>query len=151
MPLLVLSILTVCPIRKKASKNFAAAFSKPSTPTTTAVSLTALLDEDDVTNRLLAKHPRASTELLEKLSHCSDKATRQNVTGNPNTPPETLVRLGQQFSIFAITSGGTSSNGEYGSFGDAIVGGALPVEFSRKKNHRPPRCYWQKDLSHIAQ
>lgn len=112
MPLLVLSIPTVCPIRKKTSKNFAASFLKPSTPTTTAASLTALLDKDDVTNRLLAKHPRASTELLEKLSHCSDKATRQNVTGNANTPPETLVRLGQQFSIFAITSGGTSSNGE---------------------------------------
>ncbi len=60
-------------------------------------SLMALVDKDDATNRLLARHPRASAELLEKLSHSSDKATRQAVTGNPNTPPQTFVRLGQQF------------------------------------------------------
>jgi hypothetical protein len=56
----------------------------------------ALFGKDDATNRLLAKHPRASGDLLEKLSHSSDKATRQGVAGNPNTAPETLVRLGQQ-------------------------------------------------------
>ncbi|PUE48946.1 hypothetical protein B9Z47_05375 [Limnohabitans sp. 2KL-1] len=66
-------------------------------PGATSESLTALLGEDDVTNRLLAKHPRASTYLLEKLSHSIDKTTRQNVAANPNTPPEHLVRLGQQF------------------------------------------------------
>jgi predicted DNA-binding WGR domain protein len=60
-------------------------------------SLMALLDKDDATNRLLAKHPRASGELLEKLSHSSDKATRKGVAGNPNTAPEILVKLGQQF------------------------------------------------------
>ena len=66
-------------------------------PEASPESLTALLGKDDATNRLLAKHPRASAELLEKLSHSSDKATRQAVTGNPNTPPESFVRLGQQF------------------------------------------------------
>lgn len=60
-------------------------------------SLMVLLDKDDATNRLLAKHPKASAELLEKLSHSRDKATRQAVTGNPNISPETIVRLGQQF------------------------------------------------------
>jgi len=59
--------------------------------------LSALFGKDDSTNRLLAKHPNASSELLEKLSHSSDKATRQAVAANPNTPPETYVRLGQQF------------------------------------------------------
>ena len=59
--------------------------------------LMALLDKDDQTNRLLAKHPNASSELLEKLSHSSDKPTRQGVASNPNTPTETFVKLGQQF------------------------------------------------------
>jgi len=47
-------------------------------------SLMALLNKDDATNRLLARHPRASAELLEKLSHSSDKATRSKVVLNPN-------------------------------------------------------------------
>ncbi len=66
-------------------------------PEASPQSLNVLLGKDDGTNRLLAKHPRASEELLEKLSHSSDKATRQAVTANPNTPPEVYVRLGQQF------------------------------------------------------
>jgi len=59
--------------------------------------LMALFNKDDLTNRMLAKHPKASADLLEKLSHSSDKATRQAVAANPNTPPETYVLLGQQF------------------------------------------------------
>jgi predicted DNA-binding WGR domain protein len=66
-------------------------------PEATAKSLLALLDKDDATNRLLAKHPKASAELLEKLSHSSDKPTRQAVALNPNTPKATLVRLAPQF------------------------------------------------------
>ena len=66
-------------------------------PEATPESLMALFGKDDATNRLLAKHPRASAELLEKLSHSSDQATRRGVASNPNTLPETLVRLGQQF------------------------------------------------------
>ncbi len=60
-------------------------------------SLLALLDKDIATNRLLAKHPRASSTLLEKLSHCSDKATREAVAENPSAPSETLQKLGAQF------------------------------------------------------
>lgn len=59
--------------------------------------LLPLLDKDEKTNRLLARHPKASAELLEKLAHSSDKTTRQGVTSNPNAAPETLARLGQQF------------------------------------------------------
>lgn len=66
-------------------------------PEASAESLMVCFGKDDATNRLLAKHPRASGQLLEKLSHSSDKATRQGVARNPNTAPETLVRLGQQF------------------------------------------------------
>jgi predicted DNA-binding WGR domain protein len=66
-------------------------------PEASPESLLALLNKDDATNRLLARHPRASADLLEKLSHSSDKATRQGVAANPNTPPETYVKLGQQF------------------------------------------------------
>jgi hypothetical protein len=66
-------------------------------PEATPEILLSLLDKDDATNRLLARHPRASAELLEKLSHSSDRAIRQAVASNPNTPPQTFVRLGQQF------------------------------------------------------
>jgi len=59
--------------------------------------LIPLLDKDDATNRLLAKHPRASSELLEMLSHSSDKATRKSVCLNPNSPKEVLLRLAPQF------------------------------------------------------
>jgi predicted DNA-binding WGR domain protein len=75
--------------------------SKPKSPVrgpeATPESLLALLDQDDATNRLLARHPRASGELLEKLSHSSDKATRQAVAQHPNTPKEALVALAPQF------------------------------------------------------
>ncbi|WP_108330238.1 WGR domain-containing protein [Limnohabitans sp. 2KL-1] len=66
-------------------------------PEASSESLLALLNKDDTTNRLLARHPRASADLLEKLSHSSDKATRQGVAANPNTQPATYVKLGQQF------------------------------------------------------
>ena len=66
----------------------------PSTPPKT---LATLLGQDSATDRLLSKHPRASAELLEQLSHSSDKATRARVTGNPNTSSETYLRLGAQF------------------------------------------------------
>jgi hypothetical protein len=48
-------------------------------------------------DRAIASHPSASGELLAKLSHSKDKATRARVTANPATPPADLVRLGQQF------------------------------------------------------
>ena len=60
-------------------------------------SLMALLDKDDATNRLLARHPRASTELLEKLSHSSDMAARKAVCLNPNSSKDVLIRLAPQF------------------------------------------------------
>jgi len=56
-----------------------------------------LMDKDDVTNRLLAKHPRASATLLEKLSHSSDKATRKAVCLNTNVDKAVLLRLAPQF------------------------------------------------------
>ncbi len=48
-------------------------------------------------DRAIASHPSASGELLTKLSHSNDKATRAKVAANPATPPAELVRLGQQF------------------------------------------------------
>ncbi len=59
--------------------------------------LLGLVGKDDVTDRLLAAHPRADAQLLERLSHSSDAATRRSVTKNPNTPQQAFVRLGQQF------------------------------------------------------
>jgi predicted DNA-binding WGR domain protein len=83
-------------IKKPTARNLA-----PTNPAkdanTKPESLLALLDKDNETNRLLAKHPNASDELLEKLSHSSDKATRKAVAANPSTPLVTYVKLGQQF------------------------------------------------------
>lgn len=59
--------------------------------------LEQLIDKDDVTNRLLAKHPHASGSMLERLSHSSDKVTRQCVVLHPNSPKEVLLRLAPQF------------------------------------------------------
>jgi predicted DNA-binding WGR domain protein len=88
-------------VSAKAAKAQPAKSAKPKNPAQDLEAapecLMALLDKDDATNRLLAKHPRASAELLEKLSHSSDQATRRAVAGNPNTPPQIYVRLGQQF------------------------------------------------------
>ncbi len=44
-------------------------------------------------DRLVAKHPNASAELLMKLSHSPDKATRDYIVLNPNTPKDVLTRL----------------------------------------------------------
>ena len=48
-------------------------------------------------DRLLAKHPNASPELLERLSHSSDKPTRRGVAINANAAKEVLLRLAPQF------------------------------------------------------
>ena len=66
-------------------------------PGATSEALMLLMDKDDVTNRLLAKHPQASAELLEKLSHSSDKATRRAVCLNTNVDKAVLLRLALQF------------------------------------------------------
>ncbi len=85
------------PRKKPAPAKKTAVTNPAKDPDASPESLLALLNKDDTTNRLLARHPRASADLLEKLSHSSDKATRQGVAANPNTPPETYVKLGQQF------------------------------------------------------
>ena len=59
--------------------------------------LISLLGQGDAIERLLAKHPKASVELLEKLSHSSDKTTRRNVVLNANAPRDVLVKLAPQF------------------------------------------------------
>lgn len=66
-------------------------------PDASPESLLPLLDQDDATNRLQAKHPNASAELLEKLSHSSDQATRKAVCLNPNADKAVLLRLAPQF------------------------------------------------------
>jgi predicted DNA-binding WGR domain protein len=77
--------------RKPAPKNPA------KDPEASPESLLPLLDQDDATNRLLARHPKASAEMLEKLSHSSDQATRKAVCLNPNADKDVLLRLAPQF------------------------------------------------------
>ncbi|MFM8356762.1 MAG: WGR domain-containing protein, partial [Gammaproteobacteria bacterium] len=48
-------------------------------------------------DRALASHANTSAEVLSRLSHSVDRATREKVTSNGNTPASDYVRLGQQF------------------------------------------------------
>ena len=66
-------------------------------PDATPSQLLALVGQSESVDRLLARHPNASGELLEALSHSSDKATRKNVALNAGAPKEALVRLAPQF------------------------------------------------------
>lgn len=88
-------------IKIQAQKISSARIIKPKNPAhdpwATSEGLMLLMDKDEVTNRLLAKHPRASAELLEKLSHSSDKATRKAVCLNTNVDKAVLLRLAPQF------------------------------------------------------
>ena len=87
--------------KTKVAKSSDAKRTKPKNPAqdpeATPGILLELLDKDDATNRLLAKHPKASEELLEKLSHSSEKAVRQAVVLHPNTPKTALLALAPQF------------------------------------------------------
>lgn len=48
-------------------------------------------------DRLIASSKRAGADTLKKLSHSSDDLTRECVTGNPNTPLETLNNLADEY------------------------------------------------------
>jgi predicted DNA-binding WGR domain protein len=52
---------------------------------------------NETIDRLLAKHLKASPQLLEKLSHSSDKTARRNVALNANTDKAVLLKLAPQF------------------------------------------------------
>ncbi len=47
--------------------------------------------------RLVARNPSASPELLQELASNNDKAIRQGVTTNPNTPTNVLILLAKEF------------------------------------------------------
>jgi hypothetical protein len=47
--------------------------------------------------RLVATNPTTSPELLQELSDSQDTITRRNVTANPNTPTQVLLKLGAEF------------------------------------------------------
>ena len=49
-------------------------------------------------NRLVARHPNASSELLARLAKSPDKPTRRNVALNPQTSKEVLLELAPTFA-----------------------------------------------------
>ncbi len=59
--------------------------------------LDALHGQGETVDRLLAKHPKASAELLEKLSRSADKTTRKYVAIHPNAAKSVLLALASQF------------------------------------------------------
>ena len=66
-------------------------------PESLSEQLDGLLDHGEAVDRLLARHPKASGVLLEKLSHSSDRTTRKYVAVNPNTTKELRLKLAPQF------------------------------------------------------
>jgi predicted DNA-binding WGR domain protein len=66
-------------------------------PETPPETLGSLVGTSETIDRALAKHPKASADLLEKLSHNSDETTRRNVVLSPNASKDVLVRLAPQF------------------------------------------------------
>lgn len=59
-------------------------------------SITALIK--NVTQaQLVAAEPCTDPELLRELALSPDQKTRQSVAGNPNTPPDILLKLGAEF------------------------------------------------------
>jgi len=66
-------------------------------PAATAEQLQACAGQGDAIDRLLAKHPNASTALLERPSHSSDKTAHKNLVLNASASKETLIRLALQF------------------------------------------------------
>jgi hypothetical protein len=56
-----------------------------------------VLSKVPAARRAVARDPSSHPEVLDALSHDSDKATRRAVAGNPNAPASALMRLGAQF------------------------------------------------------
>ncbi|MEO1375878.1 MAG: hypothetical protein AAFW70_16500, partial [Cyanobacteria bacterium J06635_10] len=61
--------------------------------TTPPDKLRSLAYESIELGRLVAANPGAEPELLRELASSEDKATRQAVTTNPNTPTDVLLKL----------------------------------------------------------
>jgi predicted DNA-binding WGR domain protein/3-methyladenine DNA glycosylase AlkC len=85
----------------KTSKTPKTAAPKPADlakdPEADPAALEALAGSSEAIDRLLARNPKASASLLEKLSHSSDKTTRNHVVMHPNAPKDVLVKLAHQF------------------------------------------------------
>ncbi|MEO0685982.1 MAG: hypothetical protein AAFY76_13315, partial [Cyanobacteria bacterium J06649_11] len=65
--------------------------------TTSPDKLRILAYESVELGRLVAKNPSAEPELLRELASSEDKATREGVTTNPNTPTDVLLKLAGDF------------------------------------------------------
>lgn len=59
--------------------------------------LTAVCGHSEAVDRLLARNPRASPELLDKLSRSRDKTTREHVAVHPNASKAVVLALARQF------------------------------------------------------
>ena len=76
-------------------KKIATSIAKNKAATSEQLGLIAGIDVS--IDRLLAKHDNSPAELLEKLSHSSDKTVCRNVAANPNIPRKVLINLAQAF------------------------------------------------------
>lgn len=98
VPLETAKALSAAPKKASKSKVGKKISLKPTEdPESSPESLASCIGQDVATDRLIAKHPNASPEILEKLSHSKDRATRQAVAINPNTPRDALIALAPQF------------------------------------------------------
>jgi hypothetical protein len=59
--------------------------------------LAALVGINSKSDRLIAAHQNAGSEVLKRLSSSKDALTREFATGNPNTPLNVLFELAEEF------------------------------------------------------
>ncbi|BAY81252.1 hypothetical protein NIES267_07280 [Calothrix parasitica NIES-267] len=57
----------------------------------------AALEQDINQARIVAAEPTTNPEILRELALFNDEKTREAVVSNANSPPETLVQLGEEF------------------------------------------------------
>ncbi|AFZ54695.1 variant leucine-rich repeat-containing protein [Cyanobacterium aponinum] len=65
--------------------------------TTTSERLKELANKSIELACLVAQNPHCPSDLLAELAHNEDRLIRQAVTNNPNTPKNTLLKLGTEF------------------------------------------------------
>jgi hypothetical protein len=66
-------------------------------PESLSEQLDGLLGYGEAVDRLLARHSKASADLLEKLSHSGDRTTLKYVAVNPNATKELRLKMASQF------------------------------------------------------
>ncbi|MGA8146669.1 MAG: hypothetical protein WB870_03725 [Gallionellaceae bacterium] len=104
---------------------------------TSADALKALVGHSDKVDRLVAKHPNTSVDVLDMLSKSKDKITRRNVFKNPNTSL-TAVLMVDEFPEEIISLPVRTLNDLIIEHSETILGIRQPLFFQMLSNQKCP-------------